>query len=729
MPSTNLIKESYTDVLIIGAGPSGYMCALWLARCGIPTRIIDKRSNKTFTGQADGLQTRSLEIFKSFSEEHFDWQTMDSAWRVANQMEEMVFWSPDENGTITRKARAPDTLPGISRYTESVINQGNVEKWFDESISHFSDGKIKVERPYLPVSIKIDENAKDDAHSYAVEVLVKKVNEDLANPEQYGQIANGLYRAFDGDQDKFYNSSIEESEKKDFELIHAKYVLGADGAHSWVRKQLEIGMEGEHTDFVWGVLDISPITDFPDIRSKNAIHSKESGSMMIIPREFDLVRFYIQLKEVERDAGTTDVPREFMGNCDDPNAKKKGRIDRSKITPESIMKQAQAIIAPYKLEMTNLSWYTAYQIGQRVSPKFERNLRVFISGDACHTHSPKAGQGMNVSMQDTYNLGFKLALVCKGLAKQDILQTYEDERIKVARDLIAFDHKLSRLFSNKPMIPNAKVIEGETDIADMDEFHSVWVQGLKFASGTISDYDDSILVNKKGLKHTEKEEKEEKEEGEEKGVFSPLASKIPIGRRLFSDWSIGQIDHKPWHFADRLSSDGRFRVILFAGDVKQYPENMKRLHEFNGPLLSSESFANKYTPKNAFANSVIEVLVVHAAKRNDVEFYEFPEFARREDFKNRVDYWSILAGVGKLHQSGHQFDLYETYGISKKEGAILVVRPDSHVAQVSEFSETGLKQVDDYFGRFMIDQRDVSVPEKDKNALDFDRFIKPRLAV
>ena len=60
------IKESQTDVLIIGAGPSGLMCATWLARCGIPFRIIDKRSNEVFAGQADGLQSRSLEIFKSF---------------------------------------------------------------------------------------------------------------------------------------------------------------------------------------------------------------------------------------------------------------------------------------------------------------------------------------------------------------------------------------------------------------------------------------------------------------------------------------------------------------------------------------------------------------------------------------------------------------------------------------------------------------------------------------
>lgn len=66
-----------------------------------------------------------------------------------------------------------------------------------------------------------------------------------------------------------------------------------------------------------------------------------------------------------------------------------------------------------------------------------------------HTHSPKAGQGMNVSMQDTYNLGWKLALVIKGIAQPSILSTYEDERRRVAQELIAIDHRLSRQFSGK----------------------------------------------------------------------------------------------------------------------------------------------------------------------------------------------------------------------------------------------------------------------------------------
>ena len=81
---------------------------------------------------------------------------------------------------------------------------------------------------------------------------------------------------------------------------------------------------------------------------------------------------------------------------------------------------------------------------------FDAHRRVFLAGDAVHTHSPKAGQGMNVSMQDTYNLGWKIALVAKGIAKRSILSTYQSERRRVAQDLIDFDHSFSRLFSGRP---------------------------------------------------------------------------------------------------------------------------------------------------------------------------------------------------------------------------------------------------------------------------------------
>lgn len=87
------------------------------------------------------------------------------------------------------------------------------------------------------------------------------------------------------------------------------------------------------------------------------------------------------------------------------------KLDRSNINPQMILESAQRTLAPYKLTYEYCDWWTAYQIGQRVGSNFSKNERIFLAGDAVHTHSPKAGQGMNVSMQDSKCLERK-ALFC-----------------------------------------------------------------------------------------------------------------------------------------------------------------------------------------------------------------------------------------------------------------------------------------------------------------------------
>ena len=95
---------------------------------------------------------------------------------------------------------------------------------------------------------------------------------------------------------------------------------------------------------------------------------------------------------------------------------------------EDLQNAARRILSQYKVDFAETVWWSAYSIGQRHSNCFHEQHRVFLAGDACHTHSPKAGQGMNVSLQDGYNIGWKLASVLKGLAPPSILETYVLER-------------------------------------------------------------------------------------------------------------------------------------------------------------------------------------------------------------------------------------------------------------------------------------------------------------
>lgn len=288
-------------------------------------------------------------------------------------MLEICLWNPDESGVIRRSDRIPDTIPGISRFQQVVLHQGRIERFFLDSIKACS--KIKVERGILPTKLEFDASKAEDINAYPITLSLRHLSLEEATPKQTSTSANGA-----AIQDGLFRSNLAADDTEEMiraaelnddagteEIVHAKYLLGADGAHSWVRGQLGFKLEGDSTDYIWGVLDIVPITDFPDIRMRCAIHSANSGSVMVIPRENKLVRLYIQLTTTEKtEAGS--------------------RADRSKINPEDILQSAQRIMAPYKLEYRKLDWWTAYQIGQRVGTNFSASERIFLAGDAVHTH-------------------------------------------------------------------------------------------------------------------------------------------------------------------------------------------------------------------------------------------------------------------------------------------------------------------------------------------------------
>lgn len=370
---------SHVDVLIIGAGPAGLMMANWMSRCGIKTRIIDKRGTKIFNGQADGLQCRTLEIFDSFDFGH-------RAWIESNHMLEICLWNPDPKTRIlARSDRIPDTIPKISRFQQVVLHQGRIERFFLDSIKENSiktgcngepgteQAEIRVEHGVLPTGFKFDQNKAEDDDSYPISIELRHLTEEEATPPQKATSANGQ-----GIQDGIFRSNLSADDTNDMirlsndladkagrtETVKAKYMLGADGAHSWVRQQLGYKLVGDSTDYIWGVLDIIPVTDFPDIRMRCAIHSESSGSVMVIPRENKLVRLYIQLTTTNTDDGTGGK-----------------KFDRSTITPETIIASAQRIMQPYKISYRYLDWWTAYQIGQRVGDSFSLNERVFLAGE------------------------------------------------------------------------------------------------------------------------------------------------------------------------------------------------------------------------------------------------------------------------------------------------------------------------------------------------------------
>jgi phenol 2-monooxygenase/3-hydroxybenzoate 4-monooxygenase len=160
----------------------------------------------------------------------------------------------------------------------------------------------------------------------------------------------------------------------------------------------------------------------PDVRYKVAIQS-EQGNVLIIPREGGhLVRFYVEMDKLDADE----------------------RVASRNITVEQLIATAQRVLHPYKLDVKNVPWWSVYEIGQRICAKYDDVAdavatglalpRVFIAGDACHTHSPKAGQGMNFSMQDSFNLGWKLAAVLRAMCARAAAHLSSERQVGPATD-------------------------------------------------------------------------------------------------------------------------------------------------------------------------------------------------------------------------------------------------------------------------------------------------------
>ncbi|KAI1173793.1 FAD binding domain-containing protein [Nemania sp. FL0916] len=694
MPASTIPSmSSEVDVLIVGAGPAGLMLALWLSRLGLRTRIVDKRTDKVFSGQADGFQARTLEILDSFG-------IGEKIWKEANPMYEVSFWNPDPSGAIRRNSRAPDNVAGLSRFTEAVLHQGRMESFFLDAIAASYPHPVcptqplQVERMVVPTSLSINEDEVNNDDAYPVTVTLRHLQEEEATPtQQLSNLSDGLFRSNLAKDD--VASIIEQSNNRSNireEVVKAKYVVGCDGAHSWTRKTLgkEFEMHGETTDSIWGVLDIVPITDFPDIRNRCIIHSASSGSLMIIPRENKLVRLYIQLTEVSANGG---------------------RVDRSKITPEVIFKAAQNIISPYKLDYHYCDWWTAYQIGQRVSDKFSKLNRVFLAGDAVHTHSPKAGQGMNVSMQDAYNLGWKLGLVCKKIMHREILSTYELERKQIAKELIAFDHKFSMLFSGRP----AKDIMDDTGVS-MEELSKAFNMSHMFTSGIGVNYQPSALVAKPAEQciiksSTEIEADQLAVHTQEKAQSTlSLATNCIPGTRFPSYQVIAQSDARPWQVHHKMPSDGRFRLVVFAGDISN-PQRQNLVNSLGAWLRDSLLPKYAHVPLSPAADphsssakfktsqhpSIIDVLLIHSAKRADIEpLRDLHEVYHPFDEKLGWDYDKVFVDEESYHDGhGHA---YKGYGVDKEEGAIVVVRPDGYTGLVASVQEDGWGVVGRWFG-------------------------------
>jgi phenol 2-monooxygenase len=403
-------------------------------------------------------------------------------------------------------------------------------------------------------------------------------------------------------------------------------------------------------------MDVLAVTDFPDVRFKSLIQSAKGGSMLIIPREGGyLFRLYIEMDKLD------------VGE----------RVSNRNITSDDLVAAAQRIFNPYKLEVKQIPWWSVYEIGQRLCDKFDdvpveddaRLPRVFIAGDACHTHSPKAGQGMNVSMQDGFNLGWKLAAVLRRRSPSDLLHSYSAERQAIAKELIDFDREWAEVLSS------ASKSQAEGKNFDPAATQSYFVRHGRYTAGTATHYRPSVLTGEATYQH--------------------LATGLTIGTRLHSAPVIRLADGKPIHLGHTVKADGRWRIFAFAGaeDPAAPHSSIRKLCDF---LAGATSPICKFTPAGQDIDAVFDVRAVFQQSHHDLAVETLPHFLlpAKGRFGLR-DYEKMFCADQKAGN-----DIFALRGIDRARGCLVVVRPDQYIAHILPLD--GFEQLAAFFDGFMI---------------------------
>ncbi len=582
------------DVLVVGAGPAGLTLAAQLANFpDIRTCVIEQKEQPIHLGQADGIACRTMEMFQAFGFAHKVVQ--EACW-----INEVTFWKPDERDAdrIVRHGRVQDTEDGLSEFPHVVLNQARVH---DHYLDHMRHSPSRLEPHYARrvLDVTLDPKASD----YPVTVRLERID-----------------AAHQGQQ----------------ETVRARYVVGCDGARSAVRKSIGRELVGDSANQAWGVMDVLAVTDFPDIRYKSAVQSPH-GNLLVIPREGGyLVRLYVEMDKLGEDE----------------------RVSARGITIEKLIASAQRILHPYRLEVKEVPWWSVYEIGQRICDKYDdvpaadtdaRLPRVFIAGDACHTHSPKAGQGMNFSMQDTFNLGWKLAAVLRGQAEPKLLHTYSEERQVAGKALIDFDREWAKMFSDKPKQGSDAGGKG----VDPKEFQKYFEQHGRFTAGVGTHYQPSLITGA--------------------ATHQSLARGFTVGMRFHSAQVLQVTDAKPVHLGHAALADGRWRLYAFAGAQDSSLRALCRFLE-----ESPDSPVRRFTPKGQDADAVFDLRAVFQQPHTEVAIEAMPALLRPA--KGRLglyDYEKVYSAVMKNIP-----DIYDLRGIDRQQGALVVVRPDQYIAHV-----------------------------------------------
>jgi phenol 2-monooxygenase len=604
---------SEVDVLIAGSGPAGLCLAAQLAMVpSIRTMLVEPKLEPMERGQADGINVRSMEMFQAFG--FADKVKRESVW-----INETTFWAPEVDNPrhIRRIGRVQDVADGLSEMPHVLINQARIHDMF-LSIMANSPSRLGPDYGVKVATLTVDPDGGD----FPVLVTLEHVA-----PERTGETHQ----------------------------LRARYVIGCDGARSGVRQAIGGGLHGDAANQAWGVMDILAVTDFPDFSMKAIIQSENQGTILVLPREGGhLVRLYVELDQLSEGE----------------------RVGDRGLGVEDTIAKAKRIFQPYSLDVKEVVWSSIYEIGHRLTDKFDdvangevstRTPRVMLAGDACHTHSPKAGQGMNVSMGDTFNLGWKLISVLTGRSPAALLHSYSVERWAAAKGLVDFDHRWSRVVGSRS--------EDDANSA-MPRVQREFIANGEFTAGLTIHYPPSEIIGT--------------------DEWQGLASGFPIGKRFHSAPVIRLADAKPMHLGHAIDVGSCWHLFAFAGagDRGQHGGPIDRLC---GYLESGEgSPVLAHTRPGEDIDCVINLRAIFQQDFRSLEHVAMPSLLRpAKGVYGLFDYEKVYCSD---HKGGE--DIFAMRGIDREMGCIIIVRPDQYVAQVLPLEARS--ELAAFFGKFLL---------------------------
>lgn len=353
--------ERQAEVLVIGAGPAGLALGCQLARRGIDCLIVEKDSTPFAGSRGKGLQPRTQEMLEDL-------------------------------GIMAEARRLGGLYPPIQ-----AVQEGKV--LFEGRADPLAEATPDV--PYPNVWMLPQSRTGDLLRGRLIELGgTIWYGTELMSLTQTASEVTAVLRDGDGER-----------------TVRARYLVGADGGHSAVRRALGIGFAGETREEQRAI--VADVT-------ADGVGREFWHTWMVAVGEQSVFRLAMCPL-----AGTDTFQL---------TAPAGGDLTVGQITLPFVQQLVDDVVGSGQITITSLTWASLYRTNIRMAERF-RAGRAFLVGDAAHVHSPAGGQGLNTGIQDSCNLGWKLAAVLRG-GPAALLDSYEAERLPVAADVLGISTAL-----------------------------------------------------------------------------------------------------------------------------------------------------------------------------------------------------------------------------------------------------------------------------------------------